>query len=190
MTNSPWPNWRIWVPGCKPPTLTPRAQSAPGWFSIWRPCLTARSAVRCRCSGRLACIARKPSIRTPWPGCLTLPSRTDLARRCSTAWYGPPWSPPTKGRVGGFGSSPRMRGTRGYRRKLSFVGRIIPAHAGNTPPASRRQRSQSDHPRACGEHRVSGAFDGTAYGSSPRTRGIWLASNRLMGVRSGIGLRI
>ena len=69
------------------------------------------------------------------------------------------------------GSSPRMRGT------LSDVGGevvqlgIIPAHAGNTSPATPMMPSRRDHPRACGEHTYSNLEQSWIEGSSPRMRG-------------------
>ena len=48
------------------------------------------------------------------------------------------------------GSSPRMRGKQRYRRQLPRVGRIIPAHAGQTHTLKRYRKQPQDHPRACG----------------------------------------
>ena len=48
------------------------------------------------------------------------------------------------------GSSPRMRGKQGGRRKLEREIRIIPAHAGQTSLFSVSSILTSDHPRACG----------------------------------------
>ena len=50
------------------------------------------------------------------------------------------------------GSSPRMRGTRRAARRRLLDHGIIPAHAGNTPPALHYRAVHRDHPRACGEH--------------------------------------
>ena len=73
-----------------------------------------------------------------------------------------------KGKVG---SSPRMRGTPPLGQDLSAGRRIIPAHAGNTPPAPRPDQSDTDHPRACGEHFPPGRRFPMLFGSSPRMRG-------------------
>ncbi len=43
-----------------------------------------------------------------------------------------------------------MRGKRRDIRRGRFRGRIIPAHAGQTPGLPELGREQSDHPRACG----------------------------------------
>ena len=50
-----------------------------------------------------------------------------------------------------LGSSPRMRGTLRLRRCQWRGTRFIPAHAGNSMPASRALRPEPVHPRACGE---------------------------------------
>ena len=90
------------------------------------------------------------------------------------------------------GSSPRMRGTL-LRAELGLrIGRIIPAHAGNTPdikPILRKIRGIipahagntmpyphyllifGDHPRACGEHLLRLIQQVANEGSSPRMRG-------------------
>ena len=49
------------------------------------------------------------------------------------------------------GSSPRLRGTRGRRRRLPAGHGIIPALAGNTGIFHRKLWCTRDHPRACGE---------------------------------------
>ena len=69
------------------------------------------------------------------------------------------------------GSSPRMRRTRRWPCWRRYWLRIIPAHAGNTPPNRSQSTSPRDHPRACGEH--VGQVDDAACtgGSSPRMRG-------------------
>ena len=96
------------------------------------------------------------------------------------------------GRPAENGSSPRVRGTRARRRRISASPRFIPACAGNTQQAQRDKLDAARfipacagntrpsiglaarttvHPRVCGEHQAySGAGD-TAIGSSPRVRG-------------------
>ena len=69
------------------------------------------------------------------------------------------------------GSSPRMRGTHQAAGYGDQVVRIIPAHAGNTPPVTIRSTRLEDHPRACGEHASGLAPASTPVGSSPRMRG-------------------
>ena len=59
-------------------------------------------------------------------------------------------SVPVTGSKPPVGSSPRMRGKLQHDRVHDGVGRIIPAHAGQTPRPSRRARTCPDHPRACG----------------------------------------
>ena len=50
------------------------------------------------------------------------------------------------------GSSPRMRGARGYGSCLPGRVRIIPADAGSTPGSYNSMPYPGDHPRGCGEH--------------------------------------
>ena len=69
------------------------------------------------------------------------------------------------------GSSPRMRGTRKpVKTKENGTG-IIPAYAGNTSAARRREYRRWDHPRVCGEHCASRSNHLRLMGSSPRMRG-------------------
>ena len=69
------------------------------------------------------------------------------------------------------GSSPRMRGTRKpVKTKENGTG-IIPAYAGNTSAARRREYRRWDHPRVCGEHIRAGGMMVRLTGSSPRMRG-------------------
>ena len=49
--------------------------------------------------------------------------------------------------------------------------RFIPARAGNTSSARYFARTESVHPRACGEHRCSSVRNARTAGSSPRVRG-------------------
>ena len=69
------------------------------------------------------------------------------------------------------GSSPRTRGTRSLRELGRVDLRFIPAHAGNTPFRCAGRAPWAVHPRARGEHRGRPHRDGSAIGSSPRTRG-------------------
>ena len=70
-----------------------------------------------------------------------------------------------------LGSSPRLRGTlQRVARADERIG-IIPALAGNTPPANSKHRRSRDHPRACGEHWLPCQFVAPSVGSSPRLRG-------------------
>jgi len=71
----------------------------------------------------------------------------------------------------GFGSSPRVRGTRCGERRLEVELRFIPARAGNTRGSRGRHRRGAVHPRACGEHAGGMASEGSAPGSSQRVRG-------------------
>ena len=64
-----------------------------------------------------------------------------------------------------------MRGTRGGFDVVSLEAGIIPAHAGNTHRFADGISRHWDHPRACGEHQLSGLQLRGLQGSSPRMRG-------------------
>ncbi len=69
------------------------------------------------------------------------------------------------------GSSPRLRGTRAGAGRADAAVRFIPAPAGNTCGLSPASASATVHPRACGEHFMSGPREAVRCGSSPRLRG-------------------
>ena len=69
------------------------------------------------------------------------------------------------------GSSPRMRGTHGRARIRPSHERFIPAYAGNTFAGCQRPRSDTVHPRVCGEHHARMPLPAKRGGSSPRMRG-------------------
>ena len=69
------------------------------------------------------------------------------------------------------GSSPRVRGTRASPVPASRRRRFIPACAGNTQAARRRNSTTPVHPRVCGEHLTVVPVRVPARGSSPRVRG-------------------
>ena len=73
--------------------------------------------------------------------------------------------------VGLDGSSPRGRGTPSDQRHRGRRDRFIPARAGNTLPARAPIPTRPVHPRAGGEHRITGQPWSRARGSSPRGRG-------------------
>ena len=64
-----------------------------------------------------------------------------------------------------------MRGALSGRHIYDGSGRIIPADAGSTWPASRAADHAWDHPRGCGEHAVLVFLELGFQGSSPRMRG-------------------
>ena len=69
------------------------------------------------------------------------------------------------------GSSPRMRGKPMTRCSRCSGIRIIPAHAGQTPPPTGWKRGEPDHPRACGANTRASEACCNDDGSSPRMRG-------------------
>ena len=75
------------------------------------------------------------------------------------------------------GSSPRVRGTPHRLALTRPLARIIPACAGNTRWIAAMERSNSDHPRVCGEHGSRGKNGRGVSGSSPRVRGTLTAYN-------------
>ena len=74
-------------------------------------------------------------------------------------------------RLGGLGSSPRMRGAQITGVSAGTATRIIPADAGSTGVVNPISLGTKDHPRGCGEHKAEHDFDKGAKGSSPRMRG-------------------
>ena len=71
----------------------------------------------------------------------------------------------------GWGSSPRVRGTRGHARCFEGRAGIIPACAGNTCKVSSSVFSAWDHPRVCGEHKMKLNFDSKDGGIIPACAG-------------------
>ncbi len=71
----------------------------------------------------------------------------------------------------GLGSSPHVRGTLKTPVDELFKGRFIPACAGNTSAPLHPNRSQTVHPRMCGEHYTVTARQAVTGGSSPHVRG-------------------
>ncbi len=69
------------------------------------------------------------------------------------------------------GSSPRMRGKQCLRVPSCHLARLIPAHAGKTPPGRRHLLDRPAHPRACGENVLAAVGSESLLGSSPRMRG-------------------
>ena len=69
------------------------------------------------------------------------------------------------------GSSPRVRGKRGFHAAAVFSRGLIPACAGKTRSYSPSGTLPGAHPRVCGENSTALDADSTAQGSSPRVRG-------------------
>ena len=69
------------------------------------------------------------------------------------------------------GSSPRVRGTRGYPPRPAAVRRFIPAGAGNARVSTTPRSRTPVHPRGCGERWSSTVRRMCGDGSSPRVRG-------------------
>ena len=89
----------------------------------------------------------------------------DHPRACGANRPDTPTGPPQAG------SSPRMRGKRLPSVLPGLLGRIIPAHAGQTVLKAGGQSKGTDHPRACGANDSTSNATGKAHGSSPRMRG-------------------
>ena len=92
-------------------------------------------------------------------------SRTDHPRACGANVTARPMAPSR------CGSSPRMRGKPQTLGIAWVCGRIIPAHAGQTPTDSQHDHHPADHPRACGANGGCRGVVGVLFGSSPRMRG-------------------
>ena len=69
------------------------------------------------------------------------------------------------------GSPPRVRGKRLGVGCLALIDRITPACAGKTLSSPSLMRGAKDHPRVCGENRLSLRGKHTKAGSPPRVRG-------------------
>ena len=70
------------------------------------------------------------------------------------------------------GSSPLSRGIPGAELWIWWIGRIIPALAGNTSYPQQRSAAETDHPRSRGEYNRRGEDHQETVGSSPLSRGI------------------
>ncbi len=77
------------------------------------------------------------------------------------------------GELGGLvrGSSPHMRGKRVPFPAGGLSHRIIPAHAGQTPPGGLTHDVHADHPRTCGANASVVVTFHVSSGSSPHMRG-------------------
>ena len=83
------------------------------------------------------------------------------------------------------GSSPHVRGARGFMLSEAVHCGIIPACAGSTPQMTHSISITWDHPRMCGEHIVKHVRPCSKRGSSPHVRGARIPSQR-QGRLSGI----
>ena len=89
------------------------------------------------------------------------------------------------------GSSPRVRGAGVLSRIVGHVDGIIPARAGSRWACSASSRKAPDHPRACGEQRITSPLTHSRLGSSPRVRGAVTPTvharlpNRIIPARAG-----
>ena len=78
-----------------------------------------------------------------------------------------------------------MRGIRKREKVSAMVGRITPAHAGNTLIPQPIMAFVGDHPRACGEYCLDEIGGNRRIGSPPRMRGI-LRAGRFRRRKAGI----
>ena len=122
---------------------------------------------------------KRPERRVPRRGQRIIPAHAGQTSRTSSAAHSSADHPRACGAnmlhtslsVKRFGSSPRMRGKQGHEEGRRLRQRIIPAHAGQTPPYTRPCAWCMDHPRACGANKGSPAACTGTTGSSPRMRG-------------------
>ena len=90
-----------------------------------------------------------------------------------------------------WGSSPLARGTFREQFKHHGGGRLIPAHAGNTPITSPKPAPTTAHPRSRGEHFFEKSREKIHFGSSPLARGTqqrpphYRPNRRLIPARAG-----
>ena len=80
-------------------------------------------------------------------------------------------STPPRYRPSRSGSSPRVRGAEFAKQHESVELGIIPARAGSSPRVTDTLNLSKDHPRACGEQRLTPQSSHRQNGSSPRVRG-------------------
>ena len=73
--------------------------------------------------------------------------------------------------IGGFGSSPRVRGKYLVQGHVECVRGLIPARAGKIATRSPGCTHPGAHPRACGENMNIDTQEKFVWGSSPRVRG-------------------
>ena len=73
--------------------------------------------------------------------------------------------------ISAIGSPPRMRGKAMSNQVATSVERITPAYAGKRPPAQMVFPPKWDHPRVCGEKKLTAAPAVAVLGSPPRMRG-------------------
>ena len=119
------------------------------------------------------------SDRIALPTCRIIPAHAGQTTRNGTRRRIPPDHPRACGANAlrpcrlhaRYGSSPRMRGKLDDLRDMLSRLRIIPAHAGQTPPDYASYTVGPDHPRACGANRYAPKYEALIRGSSPRMRG-------------------
>ena len=70
-----------------------------------------------------------------------------------------------------LGSSPHVRGAQNLLPIMQDLDGIIPACAGSTCARLSARLEHGDHPRMCGEHRISVNTVSSSAGSSPHVRG-------------------
>ena len=84
-----------------------------------------------------------------------------------------------------WGSSPHVRGALLQRQRHRIRAGIIPACAGSTWSMAIGTAWDGDHPRMCGEHRISVNTVSSSAGSSPHVRGAQIVSD-FHGLPTGI----
>ena len=87
--------------------------------------------------------------------------------------------------AGEQGSSPHVRGALLQRQRHRIRAGIIPACAGSTWSMAIGTAWDGDHPRMCGEHRISVNTVSSSAGSSPHVRGAQIVSD-FHGLPTGI----
>ena len=121
--------------------------------------------------------------RRGWPGGCSptrlIPARAGKTARLSSIVTSRAAHPRACGENGGghdlgggiAGSSPRVRGKRGYSMSRSQMRGLIPARAGKTTGVHASGQPTPAHPRACGENAGLPTESPAFFGSSPRVRG-------------------
>ena len=154
----------------------------------------------CTCALMPAIVGSSPHVRGAPITKATVPMMNGIIPACAGSTFRP------RGHVSGYrdhprmcgehrtswpnceakaGSSPHVRGALLQRQRHRIRAGIIPACAGSTWSMAIGTAWDGDHPRMCGEHRISVNTVSSSAGSSPHVRGAQIVSD-FHGLPTGI----